>query len=147
MVLSMPGDASVRAVFDGWPQAVRARQLEMRALILRVASDTAGVGRIEEALRWGEPAYLTTQSRSGTTLRLGWSAQAPSEHRLLCHCQTRLVDTWRSLFGDELRFDGNRAVVLSLDEPLPEPPLAVCIEAALTYHQRKRTRPPELAPQ
>jgi hypothetical protein len=32
---------------------------------------TPGVGALHETLKWGQPAYLTPETRSGTTLRLG----------------------------------------------------------------------------
>ena len=41
----------------------------------------------------------------------------------------------------ELRFEGNRAIVFALGEPVDRPALALCMAAALTYHRdRKRQR-------
>ena len=53
------------------------------------------------------------------------------------HCQTTLVDTFRSLHP-ELRYAGNRAILIPLDEPLPREAVARCIAIALTYHARRR---------
>jgi hypothetical protein len=62
----------------------------LRELIFDVAASTDGVGEIEETLRWGEPAYLTSQSKSGTTIRIGWKSSRPAEYAVFFHCQTDL---------------------------------------------------------
>ncbi len=61
-------DSEVLAVFDGFAPQVRSRMLKLRALIFAVAKETDGVGPLEETLKWREPAYLTSKSKSGTTL-------------------------------------------------------------------------------
>jgi hypothetical protein len=53
------------------------------------------------------------------------------------HCGTNLVDTFRSLFATELKFEGNRAIVFDASDALPTDSLAFCIAAALTYHRKK----------
>jgi hypothetical protein len=70
-------------------------------------------------------------------VRLGWKAKDPTNIRVLFHCQTNLIETFRTLFADELVFEGNRAIVLKVNEPLPKPTLRLCIEAALTYRLSK----------
>ncbi|GAA59686.1 hypothetical protein P20652_1550 [Pseudoalteromonas sp. BSi20652] len=37
-----------------------------------------------------------------------------------------------------LTFEGNRAIVLNSEKPLPEHPVKECIKLALTYHKVKR---------
>ena len=133
-------DPAVARVFSACPPAARARLRALRALVLEVAAATPGVGEIEEALKWGEPAYLTSASRSGSTVRLGWTAKSPEVCRLLFHCQTHLVSTFRTLFGDALHFEGNRAIVLAVADPLPRDILAVCIAAALARACRTRRK-------
>lgn len=54
------------------------------------------------------------------------------------HCQTNLVDTYRGLFGDELAFQGNRAILFQPGARLPKAVVRHCIDLALTYHVRKR---------
>ena len=56
------------------------------------------------------------------------------------HCLTTLVATFRELYPDELSFEGNRAIIFSEDEALPEDALRHCIALALTYHLNKRRR-------
>lgn len=43
----------------------------MRRLIVATAAETSGVGPLTEMLKWGEPAYLTEATVSGSTIRLG----------------------------------------------------------------------------
>ncbi|MEE4302146.1 MAG: DUF1801 domain-containing protein [Pseudomonadales bacterium] len=130
-------DAAVAAAFDAFPDEARARLLELRALILDTAASIDGVGPLEETLRWGEPAYLTSTSGAGTTVRLGWKAARPDRGALLVNCRTTLIDTFRTLHP-ELAYEGNRAISFAIDAPLPEEALARCLTLALTYHRRRR---------
>ena len=124
----------VADVYAGYPEAARTLLGTLRGWTFEEA-DLAGASPLTETLKWGEPAYLTQATRAGTTLRLAWSKKSPSEARMLVHCQTSLIETWRDRFGDTLTFDGNRAVRLPLDAPLAEEPLRICIAMALTYHR------------
>ena len=131
---------AVAAIFNGYPPLVRRRLLVLRRLIFKTAAATAGVGRIEETLKWGEPAYLTSQSKSGSTIRLGWKKSSPTQYAMYFHCQTNLVETFRTLFPDDFKFDGNRAMVFDCDadtKALPLPAIEFCVAAAFTYHRRK----------
>ncbi len=134
-----PLQGEVRRTFRSYPDGARRRLERVRALIFETAAALDGVGPITETLKWGEPAYLTEESRSGTTIRIGWKAARPDECALFVHCQTTLVDTCRTLFP-ELTFDGNRALRLPLDTALPEAALRTCIELALTYHRQRARR-------
>ncbi|MEZ4269652.1 MAG: DUF1801 domain-containing protein [Myxococcota bacterium] len=133
------GEAAVAAVFEGYPPAVRRRALALRALIFETAV-AEGVGEIEETLKWGEPAYLTSRSKAGTTIRFAWKEAAPREYGVCFHCQTDLIERFRRRFADELVFDGNRRIVLHVDDEPPVEALRECVADALTYHRRKRLR-------
>lgn len=136
------GNAAVAAAFAAFPVEARAGSLALRELIFATASDTAGVGVLEETLKWGEPAYLTTQSGSGSTLRLGWknAVAGGSAPRLAIYfnCKTTLVDTFRTMYPNDFGFEGNRALLIEADVPAPLDALGFCISAALTYHLDKR---------
>ena len=132
-------DEDVAEKFEAYPPAIRCRLLVLRSLILETAKNTDGVGPIEETLKWGEPAYVTSQSKSGTTVRVGWKKAQPSRYAMYFHCRTSLIETFRALFPDELRFEGNRAIVFDESDELPEDALRFCIAAALTYHRSKPT--------
>ncbi len=126
---------AVAAVIASYPKAARALLLEVRKLVRDCAAELE-VGPLTETLKWGEPAYLTEATRAGTTVRIAWSAKAPDNLSVLFHCQTTLVDTFRTRFP-ELRYDGNRAIVLDLEQPPPTEALRWCLSAALTYHRRR----------
>ena len=123
----------VAAVFDAFPDPVRVRLLEIRSLVFDTAARTPEIGPLTETLKWGEPAYLTEQTRSGSTLRLGRPTGVEDHCALFVNCQTRLIDTFRARVPD-LSYQGNRAVLVPVAEPLREPELATCIALTLTYH-------------
>jgi hypothetical protein len=129
---------AVAQVFDTYPPEIRRCLLALRELIFNTASSTPGVGELEEALRWGEPAYLTP-SKSGSTIRISWKRSIPARYAVCFVCHTNLVETFRMLFPDDFNFEGNRAIVFHQAEALPGDTLAFCIAAALTYHLDKRT--------
>ena len=70
---------SVADVFERYPAAVRPKLLALRKLIFETAEATEGVGPVTETLKWGEPAYLTEASKSGTTVRIAWKARSPKQ--------------------------------------------------------------------
>lgn len=110
--------------------------MQLRSLIFETAAATEGVGPLEEALRWGEPSYLTNQSKSGTTIRIHWKPKRADRCAMYVHCQTNLVEQYRLRHGGVLEFEGNRAVLFDVNQPLPEQALRDCIQLALTYHRR-----------
>jgi len=127
--------ADVASVFDACDDDTRNGLLGLRELILRTAAETEGVGSITETLKWGEPAYLTTKTRSGTTIRIA-PAKPDADHDLAMFfiCHTNLVDRFEGLFGDSLTYDGGRALLFNAGDDVPEAELRACIEMALTYH-------------
>ncbi len=125
----------VRAAFDAYPEAPRRALLQVRDLIFAVADGDADVNGVTETLKWREPAYL---SATGSTIRLGWSPKRPEQAAVYFICRTSLVDAFRARFGDDLAFEGDRAILLDPSAPPPEHALAGCIQAALTYKLRKR---------
>jgi hypothetical protein len=132
-------DTAVASVFEAYPPAMRRKLLALRALILDTAASAEGVGDLEETLKWGEPAYLTSQSKIGSTVRIGWKKSAPTRYAIYFNCQTTLVETFKTLFPQEFNFEGNRAIVFNESSVVPTDALALCIEAALTYHGIKKS--------
>jgi hypothetical protein len=131
----MPPD--VAAAFSGFPASVRARLLEVRDLIFETAVAIEGVGPLTETLKWGEPAYLTPATGSGTTIRLGLSRSSERACAVLFNCRTTLIDDFRSQFPDVFAYEKNRAILLDARDRLPEAPLRSCLGMALTYHWRR----------
>ncbi|MCX8569994.1 MULTISPECIES: DUF1801 domain-containing protein [Hyphomicrobiales] len=132
-----PAPKPILEALSRHPETVRTRLLDIRDLIFEVAAETEGVGTLTETLKWGEPAYLTQASGSGSTVRLGATRSLPGRCAVFFNCNTTLVETFRSHLGGELEFEGNRAVIVPADAAIPEAALAFCLRAALTYHQRK----------
>lgn len=132
----------VAQVFEAYPPAMRRKLLALRELIFRTAASIDGVGEIEETLKWGEPAYVTAQSGVGSTIRIDCKKGYPSQYAIYFHCQTNLVETFRTLFPGEFRFEGNRAIVFDASDAVPEDALSFCIGAALTYHRDKPSSRP-----
>ena len=130
-------DDAVESVFQSYPQAVRKSLLAVRELIFATAGETPGAGTIVECLKWGQPSYLTTAPKSGSTIRIDAVKNDPSKYGMYVHCRTSLVSTFRDIYEDRLTFQGNRALLMSCDDPIPENELRHCIALALTYHLMK----------
>ncbi|CAM3156871.1 DUF1801 domain-containing protein [Moritella viscosa] len=126
-------DKAVKNRFDEYPENARIRLGELRNLVLRLVSELE-LGGVEESLKWGEPSYSV---KTGSPIRMDWKLKTPNSYYLFFNCKTKLVDTFRELYGDVLEFQGNRAIVLNLSEPIPEPVIKYCLELGLTYQQRK----------
>ena len=131
---------AVAQAFEAYPPAMRPRLLALRELIFRTAASTPGVGELQETLKWGEPAYLTSRSKSGSTVRIDWKKARPTEYAMYFNCRTNLVETFKSMFPIDFQFEGNRAIVFQASQAVPTDALAFCVAAALTYHHgRVRT--------
>lgn len=126
--------AELKPVYAQFPPPARRVLLQLRDLIYTTAASDARIGPLEETLKWGEPAFLTPTTKSGTTVRCAWKAKHPDDVALYVHCQTRLIETFRTLYAGDLRFEGNRAILFAIAQPLPEDALTRMIHAALTYH-------------
>jgi hypothetical protein len=130
----------VAAAFDAFPDEARKRLLETRALIFETAAKLKGVGPLTETLKWGEPAYLTEGTGSGSTIRLGMLKSAEGKCAVLFNCRTNLVESFRERFPGAFRYEKNRAVILPASSRLPHAALATCLAMALTYHQARKRR-------
>jgi hypothetical protein len=124
----------VAQAFDCYPEHIRRKLMFLRQLIFFTASEMDGVRNVEEALKWGEPSYI---AKSGSTIRLGWKKAKPNQYAMHFHCKTKLVDTFRELYREELRFEGNRAIVFNEGDDIPVSVLRHCVSLSLTYHRRK----------
>jgi hypothetical protein len=131
-------DPAVDAVFSAYPKPVKAKLLALRRLIFDTARLTKGVGGLEETLKWGQPSYLTAETKSGSTIRIDQLKSAANQYAVYFHCQTDLVETFRELYPTEMRYGGNRSILLDAGEDIPESALRHCVALALTYHLSKR---------
>lgn len=131
-------NTDVAKVFSEYPKDVRQKLSKLRELIFSTAKHTPGVGTLVETLKWGQPSYLTTETKSGSTIRLDAIKSTPGNYALYVHCQTTLVETFKAKFGPLFRYEGNRALIFSATDKIPETELRECIALALTYHSKKQ---------
>ena len=124
----------VKDVFENYPENVRSELLYLRQLVIDAASELSSIKILEETLKWGEPSYLT---KTGSTIRVGWKESKPNQYAMYFHCKTKLVDTFKELYRDTFKFEGNRAIVFNEDDKIPINELKHCISLSLTYHHRK----------
>lgn len=131
-------EENVKAVFAEYPPALRDRLLDLRALIFETARHTKGVGALQETLKWGQPSYLTPESKSGSTIRIDRVKSEDGKYAAFFHCQSDLVPYFRELHGDEIAFEGKRAMIFDEKDPLPKDAVRHCLALALTHHLRKK---------
>lgn len=126
--------SEVDEVFSGYPDAVRDKMTALRKLVIETAEETEGIEELEETLKWGEPSFVT---KIGSTLRMDWKEKSPDHYALYFQCTSRLVNTFRIVFEDEFRYEGNRSIVFDLNQKIPVLELKECIKASLRYHKVK----------
>lgn len=110
------------------------KMLFLRELIIETAKETDQVNCLEETLKWSEPAYLTP---IGGTVRIDWKEKTHDQYAMYFQCTSRLVETFKLVFGSKFQYEGNRAIIFKLNKKIPVEELKACIQAALTYHKVK----------
>jgi len=127
-------NSEVANMFNKYPRHIRKKMMLLRQLVLDTALETKGVDILEETLKWGEPSYIT---KSGSTIRMDWKEKTPNQYAMYFHCKTKLIDTFKEIYGDKFKFEGNRAIVFDENEDIPVSELKHCISLSLTYHRIK----------
>ena len=128
----------VGKAFDAMPAMAREGLLALRSTIFDVAAANPKIGRVEEILKWGQPAYLTPETSSGSTIRLGVPKSAVHDYALFVNCQTDLTRQFAENYPDVFTYEGTRALLFKSGDRLDAEALKHCIGLALTYHARKR---------
>lgn len=141
--LDLRSSRKVDEIFAAYPNVIRKKMQTLRELVIETARETSGIDVLGETLKWGEPSFVT---RKGSTLRMDWKEKFPDQYAMYFQCTSRLVDTFRMVFGNRFRYEGNRAVVFRLNEKLPIAELKECIRAALTYHDVKHLKTLGISP-
>jgi Domain of unknown function (DU1801) len=116
---------------------IQAQLKNLRHLVLYIAAKTEGVGEIEEALKWGQPSFLTTETKSGSTIRIDGRRNDPTKYAMYFHCKSGLIDEFKQHYNGALNFEGKRAIIFDAKDELPTEILGHCISLALTHHLRK----------
>ncbi|MCO7226089.1 DUF1801 domain-containing protein [Pleionea sp. CnH1-48] len=123
----------VERKISGYPEPAYIRLSRVKDLIYDVAKEEE-LGNVDVSLKWGEPSFVV---KSGSPIRMDWKEKRPEYCGVYFNCKSLLVETFRQLYPDTFRFEGNRAILLRLDEPLPDSELKHCISMALRYHRIK----------
>ncbi|WP_425989042.1 DUF1801 domain-containing protein [Afipia sp. DC4300-2b1] len=131
-------DSNVAKVFAAYPEDVRAKLMKLRAIIFETAETIDGVGPLEETLKWGQPSYLTTETGSGSTIRID-REKSDGRVAMYFHCQTDLVETFRELYPTQMEYGGDRSILFKVATRIPENALRHCVGLALTYHARAKS--------
>ncbi len=132
--MELTSDPKVKEVFDNYPQTAQKQLLHLRELIIRTASEIDGLEKLEETLKWGEPSYLT---KYGSTVRIDWKEKEPEQYAIYFKCTSSLVQTFKIVYKDRIKFGGKRAIIFQLNDRIPEAEIKHCISLALTYHKVK----------
>jgi hypothetical protein len=122
-------DPALDAVFGAYPKPVKTKLLALRRLIFDTAKTVKGVGALEEALKWGQPSYLTSESKSGSTIRIDQVRAEAGQYAIYFHCQTDLVDP----FASSIRSCAMAATAASCSTPRTSCPRPRC---ATAWHWR-----------
>ncbi|MGG5332532.1 DUF1801 domain-containing protein [Enterococcus sp. AZ163] len=122
---------TIQEFYPTYSEEMISKLEELQNLIWTIAKEQKKT--ISESSKWGQ---LSIVSEDGTPIRI--AKFSDNEIALFVHCQTTLIETWKNLFPDRLSFSGNRAVIVSVDSPLPASELQVCIDMALNYHARNK---------
>ena len=135
--MKLESNPAVEQKLQNYPAHIQPKMEALKALIIETAAEIGTIHKLEETLKWGEPSYLAPK---GSTLRMDWKEKSPEQYALYFKCTSQLVPTFREIFGDQLKFENNRAIVFCLNEEIPTAALKTCIRMALCYHQLK-TKP------
>lgn len=90
-------------------------------------------GELTVTKKWGQRAFLPNRLHVGTTVRI--DNVSVDQVGLFVHCHTSLIKEWKKTFPN-LRYEGTRAILFTINKPIPEDVVRKCVEDALTYHTR-----------
>jgi len=132
--LKINQDPRVEEKFKSYPKGVLSKMKFLRKLILETASEDESIKEIEETLKWGEPSYLV---KKGSTIRMDWKEKTPHQYAMYFKCTSKLVPTFKAVYGPTFRYEKNRAILFDLEDEVPHEALKECIHMALKYHSLK----------
>lgn len=132
--LKINQNPQVEVKFETYPKEVKSKLNHLRSLILETASENEEIREIEETLKWGEPSYLV---KKGSTVRIDWKSKTPNKYAMYFKCTSKLVPTFKAVFGNTFKYQKNRAIVFDMNDEIPKKELKICIESALKYHKVK----------
>lgn len=131
--LNLISDEKAVAVFQNYDLVIQEKLNEIRTLIIEAAEELE-LPTLEETTKWGEPSYI---AKKGSTIRVDWKAKSPKQYQVYFKCTSRLVDTFKAVYGDLFRYEKSRAIIFQLDDQIPVEELKSCLKMALQYHKVK----------
>jgi hypothetical protein len=129
--LKINQNPEVELKFQTYPDEIKAKLDYLRNLIIETASENETIKEIEETLKWGEPSYLV---KKGSTIRIDWKSKTPNQYAMYFKCTSKLVPTFREVYGNLFKYENNRAILFNINDEIPKKELKECIALALTYH-------------
>lgn len=118
--------------YKSYPPAIKKEILAIRKIILDVVEKNEDIDFIGEALKWGEPSFLTKSS--GSTLRIDWKEKSPESISVFVNCQTKLISIFKELYPNDFDYIGNREIKLPLKGKYSKTKLKNCFELSLRYN-------------
>ena len=100
--LKLETDPEVDRVFEDYPDDVRDKILLIRNIIVDAAHEAPEIEKLVETLKWGEPSYLAKQ---GSTVRVDWKAKNPDQYAVYFKCTSKLVPTFKKVYGTLFTFE------------------------------------------
>ena len=119
-----------------WSPDAQAACRSCAALFDSVAAE-AGIGALDNSLKWGQPSWRPIKPRTGATLRLGWSNAAPDTLSIYVDCKTNLAARFSDIYPAIVN-DGRRMISFSMPLDGQQTALRHLAAMTFTYHLRKR---------
>lgn len=129
--LTINTDSRVESKFQTYPKEIKPKLEYLRNLIIETATEIDTIQEIEETLKWGEPSFLV---KKGSTIRIDWKTKNPNQYAMYFKCTSKLVSTFKEVYGDTFKYEKTRAILFDLNDKVPKAELKECIELALKYH-------------
>ena len=114
--LKVKTNIEFEAKLRSYPDFVRDKMYYLRELVKETAAEIPEVIELEETLKWGEPSFMT---KNGSTLRMDWKEKTPDQYQMYFKCTSRLVETFKLVFGNHFQYEKNRAIVFRIDQKIP----------------------------
>lgn len=134
-------NSEVLSVFNSYSQSVRDKLMIIRQMIVEIANSTDRIGELEETLRWNEPSYITSTTKSGSTIRIAQIESQSDQYAIYFICTTNLVEEFKERYPHKFKYGGNRSLIFNIHDEIPKVELKNCLTLALTYHLNKKLAP------
>jgi len=90
---------------------------------------------LQQTLKWNQPSYLI---KGGSTIRLGVSKSSDDTISIFFNCKSKIIETVKEVFSNNFECVGNREIVFSINDELPEDDIKTIIQLGLQYHSLKK---------